>query len=371
MISLDEVSFRPEVGLNGFRVVGFFDINTITCEDLSEDITQLAVILYPPELFNEKFLIRMRDCVLKMSDSHPVKVWLKDVADVAPLEENEQKIRAFLVEVLNSQFNLITDLKMKARIVGILTELPEKTLAEKLLKSYLYLIIGNITRSDNILRGVIQRRPFENWQSFEMSRSFYHQLANENIGQLLMKLSGHPSDRMIYQLFNLYIQNFYQDQVLLEYISDFPGKDVSEKLGLKYIEKIAPAFIDHLRLDATSEVKRVQKIKNTTEYPLIEQAYWHWPFLDIDPLITDDLYSVLQKIEKQDPLWFIYLMDNERLSDMYYKKTKKSPLSGRRNFLRSNLDSRELFMLSLFKLIELGDINQSLVSKTLEFMTHE
>jgi hypothetical protein len=313
----------------------------------------------------------MRDCVLKMSDKHPVKVWLKDLANVAPLEEKEQKIRAFLVEVLNSQFNLITDLKMKARIVGILTELPDKTLAEKLLKSYLYLIIGNITRSDNILKEVIQRRPYENWQNFKTNRSLYHQLANENIGQLLMKMSQHPSDRIIYELFTLYIQNFYQDQVLLEYITDYPGKDVSEKLGLKYIEKISPAFIDHLRLIASSEVERVQKLKNTEEFPLIEQAFWHWPFLDLDPLISDNLYSALQKIEDQDPLWFIYLMDNERLSDMYYKKTKKSPLSGRRNLLRSNLDRRELFMLSLFKLIEFGDINQSLVNKTLEFMTHE
>lgn len=352
-------------------MVGFFDINSINCEDLSQDITQLAVILYPPELFNEKFLIRMRDCVLKLPDKHPVKIWLKDVAEVAPLNEKEQKIRGFLVEVLNSQFNLITDLKMKAKIVGILTELPEKTVAEKLLKSYLYLIIGNITRSDNILKDFTQTRPFENWQSFETKRSLYHQLASDNINQLLMKLSLHPSDRMIYELFNQYIQNFYQDQVLLEHIADYPGKDISDKLGLKYVEKFSPAFVDHLRLDASSQIERVQKIKNTKEYPLIEQAYWHWPFLDLDPFITEELYIVLSIIEKDDPLWFIYLMDNERLSDMYFKKTKKSPLKGRRNFLRSNLNRRELFMLSLFKLIEIGDINQSLVNKTLEFLTHE
>lgn len=304
----------------------------------------------------------MRDCVLKMPEAHPVKVWLKDVADIKPLNKEEQEVRAFLVEVLNSPFNLITDLKMKARVVGILSELPGETLAEKLLKSYLYLMIGNVTRSDNILMEFVKTSPYENWKGYTRKTSFYHQLASENIEQLLSKLSKHPSDRMPYQLFNLYIQNYYSDAELLDHVSDYPGEDISKKLGLKYTEKIAPALVRHLRLKMLDS----QQVIFSTE-----QAFWHWPFQEKDPSFSENLLSILQEIEEKDQLWLIYLLDNERLSDMYYKKQGKSALTGRRKFLREKLEDKDLFMLSLFKAIEFGDINQELIGKTVEFLTNE
>lgn len=320
------------------------------------------MILYPAELFNEKFLIRVRDCVLKMPESHPVKVWLKDVADMKPLSKKEQEVRSFLVEVLNSPFNLITDLKMKGRVVGILSELPGETLAEKLLKSYLYLMIGNVTRSDNILKEIIQTSPFENWKGYRIERSLFHKLATENIQQLLSKLSKHPSDRMTYELFNLYIQNYYNDAELLNHVSGYRGEDISQKLGLRYTEKLAPSLVRHLRQKAADNPQGAFSV---------EQAFWHWPFKDEEPLISENLLSVLQEVEAENQLWLIYLLDNERLSDMYYKKKGKSALTGRRKFLREKLKDKDLFMLSLFKAIEFGDIDQELIGKTVEFLTND
>ncbi len=297
-----------------------------------------------------------------MPEAHPVKVWLKDVADMKPLTKEEQEIRSFLVEVLNSPFNLITDLKMKGRVVGILGELPGATLAEKLLKSYLYLMIGNVTRSDNILKEIIQTTPFVNWTGYRRERSLYHKLASENIQQLLSKLSKHPSDRMTYELFNLYIQNYYNDAELLDHVGDYRGEDITQKLGLRYTEKLSPSLVRHLRLMAADSSQRaISK----------EQAFWHLPFQNEEVLISENLLTVLQEIEEENQLWLIYLLDNERLSDMYYKKKGKSALSGRRKFLRENLKDKDLFMLSLFKAIEFGDIDQELIGKTVEFLTNE
>jgi hypothetical protein len=107
------------------------------------------------------------------------------------------------------------------------------------------------------------------------------------------------------------------------------------------------------------------------KYPLEEQSYWSWAFFDIDPLVSDSMESELKRLEKEDQLWFIYLMANEKLADLFSKKSGKSFLPGRRPYLKQALDNPQSFMMSLYKLIELGDINQELVHKSVEQVTHE
>jgi hypothetical protein len=99
------------------------------------------VILYPPDRLNEKFLIKIRQCILKLPDDNPVKRWLKNVVTVERLTAEEQKKAAFLTEILTSKFNLITDLVIKNKIIEVLIDVPENTAGEKLLKSYLYLMM--------------------------------------------------------------------------------------------------------------------------------------------------------------------------------------------------------------------------------------
>jgi hypothetical protein len=79
----------------------------------------------------------------------------------------------------------------------------------------------------------------------------------------------------------------------------------------------------------------------------------------------------LQKLEQQDQLWFIYLMDNEKLADLFSRKSGKSFLPGRRPYLKESLNDYRTFMMSLYKLIELGDINQDLIVKTADQITHD
>ena len=88
----------------------------------------------------------------------------------------------------------------------------------------------------------------------------------------------------------------------------------------------------------------------------------------LPPVVLPD---ELVTIEKQDQLWFIYLMNDEKLADLYSKKQKKSFLPSRRPFLKASLKEETTFMMSLYKLIELGDINQDLIQTTTKFITHE
>lgn len=368
-IALDKLVFNPVIGLQGFRVETTFNVEEISCSDLNNDVYQLGVVLYPPEKFNEKFLIKLRDCVLKLPEGHPVKSWLKDVALVRPLSKKDQKSQDFVKEILNSQFNLITDLKIKNDIIAVLNDIPENTVPEQLLKSYLYLMIGNIARSDNILKDIITAPPRVNWEKSGKEGGVFHKIATEEIRQLFAKLGRHPADRKIFHLFVLYLQSFYNDPELLALADSIDTSEVESKLNLKIIETISPSFIHFLRLSSMNEAARIKALRGNT-YSFEEQSYWFWAFLDIDPLISDVMVPELERLEKADELWFIYLMENEKLADLYSRKGG-SFLPKKRPFLKAGLNNESSFMMSLYKLIELGDLNEDLVIKTTTYLIHD
>lgn len=288
-----------------------------------------------------------------------------------PPTDKDRETTNFLTEIINSQFNLITDHKVKKKIIEYISEVPSVTVPEKLLKSYLYLMIGNITRSDNLLRSHIQKPPRENWRGFSTKNSLYHRLARDNAEKILVKFSKHPADRRSFELFSLYLENYSNDELLLQAANGL-GEGIEDKISLRYVEMISPPFVHYLRLKRMSDERRMRHLRDVKMYPLVEQAFWDWPFMDISPLVSDELYGEVSRLEKEDHVWFIYLMDSEKLTDMYIKNGGKYLLSGQRSYLRSQLNATNPdFMLSLFKLIEIGDIDSNLVSQTLKFLLNE
>ena len=341
-----------------------------SCEDLKSETTQLGIILYPADRLNEKFLIKIRECILKLPEEHPVKLWLKNVARSPALSSVEQKRSAFLTEILTSKFNLITDLTIKNRIIEVIIDVPEKTLAERLLKSYLYLMIGNVTRSDNILKGIMKQPPLESWKGYSAFPSFYHRLTVENLGAIVAKIANHPSDRKTWELFSRYLKAFTNDERVLEELDDHEGSQLDGKLSLLSVERISPDFVHYLRLSRLDEKKLALRLRQNV-VPLDMQVWWVWYFLPINSQISESYLPELASLEGKEPLWFIYLMENEKLSDFYAQKTGKAFLPGKRQLLRNLLHKKEYFMLALWKLIEMGDIDQKLVNDTTQFISHE
>ncbi len=339
-----------------------------TCEDLKSDITQLGIILYPADRLNEKFLIKIRECMLKLPEDHPVKLWLKKAVRAVPMSAGDQKKATFMTEILTSKFNLITDLNVKNRIIEVLIDVPEKTFAEKIMKSYLYLMIGNVTRSDNILRAMMREPPVRSWEGFSTSPSFYHRIALENHASMISKMARHPSDRKTFELFSLYLSSFMNDPKLLEELDENEGTQLEGKLSLLSVERIAPELVQYRRFRSLDEQHLVSRLRKGS-IPYSVQAYWIWYFLPIDSLISEAFLPELATIEEKDPLWFVYLMENEKLSDFYAGKTGKAFLPGKRHLLRAQLENPQTFMLALWKLIEIGGIDQKLVQDTARFLT--
>lgn len=366
----EKVTFSPVIGLEGFRVVSSFNIEDVNCSDFNNDIYQLGVLLYSPEVINENFLIKMRDCVVKLDENHPLKKWIKWIGAVRPISKETQEQRDFLLEIINSQYNLITDLKLKTQITNTLVDIPEKTIPEKILKSYLYLIIGNVSRSDKILRDFINQNPKESWIENHSKVSTFHVLAKDQLRQIFKKLEKHPADRSAFQLFLLYLKTYFNDEALLNIVSDFSTSSIESKLDLKFFRGMAPNLVDFFRLSGRSENRRLTLLRDLERYPLTMQAYWVWPFININPLVSEEMSKELKKLEKEDELWFIYLLNNERLADMYYK-TGKSFLPARREFLKKTILEKKHSMMAIYKLIEMGDINDDLINKTRDTILYE
>lgn len=358
-VELNGVRFAPEVGLNGFRVISQIDLPSFECELLKQETYRLGFLLFPTDRFNEKFLIKIRQCSTS-GESEALSRWLKSIDQQPDLTKKELTNRSLLTDVLNSPYNLITDQTLKSKLTDILIDMPEETLSEVLLKSWLFLMLGNITRSDNLLKNFINTPPYNNWKKNVVSVSFYHTLGAEFIDGILEKLARHPSDRLVFRLFCEYILSYYSDSTLLSKISKNHTSLSKDFIGLEYVKRIAPPFVNHLRLKNMSETERLIALKNVNVISYDEQSLWHWPFFNIDPLVSETLYPTLAHWEKNDQLWFIYLMQSEKLIDVWSKKSGKSFIHGRRQFLRSQLEGKD-FMMALYKLIQLGDIDQSLV----------
>lgn len=366
---IDEVIFKPSIGLEGFRVVSSFNGENFTCAKLESHVLQLGVILYPLDLVNEKFLINVRNCMIKLSENHPVKKWFKSQVQTAKPSAKEQEKIDFLDEMLNTQFNLITDQKVKNKVIAQLAEAPESTNLEKLLKSYLYLMIGNITRSDKILKDMMTEPPRFFYQGFTTHASVYHRMMLMNLDKVLKKFSRHPADRLTFYLFNQYIKSYLNKPDLLELVEDIEPDNMSEKVKLSYTERIAPELVGYVRMNRMSEKRRMKTLRSD-KYSLEMQSLWVWPFMDVTPLISEAMAGQVKVLDETDPVWTVYVLDDERLADLYFKKGG-SPISRRRSFLRKHLEVKQDYMLTLYKLIEIGDIDGELVQNVSRFMQHE
>jgi len=304
-----------------------------------------------------------------LASDHPVKLWIASQKKQPKPSLDEQEKTDLLISVVNSQFNLITDHKMKASVIGLIGEMTPKSNVEKILKSYLYLLIGNTTHSDNILKEMIQQTPRQFYQGFGSNKTLYHKVASENLDKILRKFALHPADRLTFYLLSAFIKNFFNQTDLIKLVDNLELDEMKDKIGLAYTAKIAPDLVGYLRLARMKEKRLIENLRSEN-YSLEMQSQWVWSFLDIDPLISDIMIDTLRNLDKRDPLWTVYLLSNEKISDMYFKKGGQ-PISRRRQFLRGHLENYEDFMLTLYKLIEIGDIDHELVKKVSQFMIHE
>jgi hypothetical protein len=368
-VVIENISFRPHIGLDGFKIKSSFDVDLFECSSLSSVVGQMAIILYPPELLNEKLMIKVRDCMIHLKVDHPVKKWLVYVSrfDKVKPEITDQ---SFLIEIINSKFNLITDQKIKNKVIKILGDLDEDTIEKIILKSYLHLMTGNITRSDNLLLKIINKPPYDFYLSRKKNHDVISEIVNVNLDKILQKFSRHPADRSIFYLLTEYLKTFTNQNDLGDLLNGVEDEEVVyEKIQLKYLSQRAPEFSVFLKLRKMKSQSYQLELQNTKNISSLFQLEWVWAYLGFPNFYNEDHLSTFLKEEEKNSLWAMYLLRDEKLFELYRTSTSKRTPSQQRQILRDKLQKNETFYLALFKLIEMGDIDESLIIETASHLT--
>ncbi len=306
-----------------------------------------------------------------MSEHHAVKKWLIYISKASKKNKKQLDDEEFLSEILNSKFNLITDPRVRDRIVEILIKIPNDSLGEKLLRSYLFLIIGNVTKSDNIIKEIINDSPFENWKNKIGTNRSFPELAKRYINQIISKLSKHPTDRRVFSLFCEYIDNFLLFDKNLERFNDCDSSEIKNELDLIYIERLAPNLVTYVRFLKLDYQQQVLRLKSPEGLSFEQIFYWLWPVWNEGLYLNNHLWDGISHLEKNDLPWFYFILNDERIIDLYIKKTGRSFIQNKRLNLNQMLLNDELFMMALYKLIELGAIDQHLIQNTAQHLTNE
>jgi hypothetical protein len=307
--------------------------------------------------------------MIKLPNKHPVKQWINFLSTNTQIETSTQEGLEVLIEALNSPFNLITDQKIKSRLISILNKIPNETDLEKLLRAYVYLMIGNVSRSDLYLQGIFQKSPATFFQGYRPWNSVFQRLTEQHLKKVLEKLSRHPSHRINFYLLTVYLHLYSNNPELLNILGGL-DIDLHKQLELAHVRRLAPDLIEAKRLSEMSDNRRFNEIREG-KYEGSYLANWVWPFMDHETQGSGELTKLFNQFEKDNYLWLLYLLDDEKMTD-HYLKTEKVSVTKRRQNVREKLRDPTQFMMALFKLIEMGDLGDDVVASTLDFLTtHE
>jgi len=233
------------------------------------------------------------------------------------------------------------------------------------------LIIGNVTRSDNIIKEIINEAPFENWRNKSKKDNFFPELAKRYINQIVSKLSKHPTDRRVFSLFCEYVDKFLTFEKNLEHFNDCDSSEITNEMDFIYIERLAPNLVTYVRFLKLDYQQQAIKLKSSQGLSYEQLFYWLWPAWNEGLYLNNHLWEGISDLEKNDQSWFYFFLEDERIIDLYIKKTGRSFIQNKRVSLNQMLLNNELFMLALYKLLELGAIDQTLIQKTVQHLTNE
>jgi hypothetical protein len=326
-------------------------------------------LLYSQEQYNEKLLLKIRNCVISLKKDHVLKKWLEEISQSQKISNQDASAIELLDQVLNSPFNLITDLNVKKEVIKLISEIPQKTSIEKLVSSYLYLLIGNITQSDKIIKSIISETPREFFKFKNEKNSIFHKQGALYLERIFEKLRKHPADRLTFGLFIEYLKSYSNSPSLLSLIESNEVDGINNRIFLKYSEQIAPGFLSYLKLKNERQ-DTFQNLIKKKKYDFNFFAYWLVPFSDLDIPFNLEYVQDLKKMSHDDFIWFNLLISDEKTADFYIKNSGVG-LDKNRTELRSQLNNESDFMLILFRLIQLGDIDKTIVDAILKFKKSE
>src|SRR5690606_5102371 len=94
--------------------------------------------------------------IVSLDGNHILKRWITKASN--PQKKNLKEFEN-INRILTTKFNLITDIKEKREIADFLKKITGDSVLERILRSYLYLILGNVTESNKQLKSIYTSNP--------------------------------------------------------------------------------------------------------------------------------------------------------------------------------------------------------------------
>lgn len=365
---MDDITFYPGFDIQGFRVFSDFEIDKVECQEINQNIYQLAIILYPKDKINEKFLLKIRSCFSRISRSKVLTEWMGRLNFNYLSKTDDQNKMDFLKDLTHSSFNLVTDEKIREKIKVTILEIKGDSLGRKILKSYLYLMLGYVVRSDILIKEILSSSPFEFWKGNKDKLDVYDLFVHQNLEQMLKKFRQHPHDRRIFTLLCGYFREFFSIHERYPLTKKCEFEDDLIKDNLAYFKKLAPEFVTFLSFRNEDDKKLRELLFKKGREDTSFYVHWLWPIWVKMDLFLPEINEQLEEIENENEIFLHYLIQGESLKDSYLKLKNKTFLHGRISNLHKHLEKNELFMLSLFKLIEYGNIDRHLTERLSKYL---
>jgi hypothetical protein len=314
-------------------------------------------------LINENFLLKLRKCkeqIQKDKELSEWHFWIFKNKNIQFQNIDIQEKEKFLKEIIYSNYNLILDQNVKDKIIKSIFEINSKGLDGILLQSYLYLMIGNVTKSDLLLRSFMKKSPFNNWERISISNRWIYNLTYESLSQIFKKISNHPADRRTFHLFCLYLEHFFPLTFGKEESNYCHSKDIKSELSKKIIYSFAPDFAESVEFSSLSIGDKMNYI-NKLEFDKYQNFLeWNWPYLGEITSIHENFYKFMHGLEEENYLFFSFVLTNPVLIDSYIRKMSKRFMKGRIYSLKKSLNDSKFTMLAIYRLLQEGYVGDDI-----------
>ena len=331
---------------------------------------QLALILHNPQNSNEVFLLSLRDCLGVLPASNPVRQWYnrKSIMERNPtLMPIMETLQGELREVWTSKDEITT--KQRAAIMKMLDVLDKYPpyLDFTVLQAAGYQKLGNWARAEYHLRQWLSLSPLERLEKTPARRDALGLYLRENIESLLQSLTENGKERFVIQIFLRAVAESISDTRVTDKVDKFLDVDEEEvltKLGLHYHRSQVPGFADWY-LNRHLERKRRERFLDAF-FASEDAAKHYWIFLGRMPDLPkhrEALAKLLAAKKRHEPIFYV-MAQEEGLRPFLQRlepDSVKNLLKERRQFFMSSFGANHNDMLSLSQLVEMGQVDESLV----------
>lgn len=333
----------------------------------------MAVLLRNPQAANEVFLLSLRDCVVTLPETHPLRAWLSQRRNLQTTTAAGTYLREQLEGPLKkiwASAHALTPTERQA-LIQFLDKLDDQSpyLDYTLLRAVGYLKLGNWVRTEKILADWLEREPLERIALTPWRNDPLGKLTMGIVEDLFQSLARGLEGRLIVDAFFQGIVEFTNDEALTAAALSAQALEVPEilqKLSLRYHRNLLPGFAAWLFNKDTSARRHQQFVDAHFSRPDVASSLWI--FLGGIPqsaVHREALVRQLPALRTENPALFYSLLDWEELRLMLTRvapDAAKNTLKERRLYFLRRIRTNPRDTWALFELLRLGQIDDELIA---------